>query len=231
MLNVKRVQAITIDLDDTLWPVRPTLEQAYGALLDWLQEQAPGAAMLLNDRSFVTAARKAIARQQPSVMHDVGAVMRQMIASALHHARADMALTEPAFALYYAQRQRVTLFDDALPALEHLAQRYRLVALTNGNADIHAIGLTRYFEASISAADVGAAKPEAAMFEAAAAAMQVQPEQILHVGDDPRMDGMGALQLDMQMVWINREQADWPYARGRRPHLIAPDLSTLRQWL
>lgn len=231
MLKPERIRAITIDLDDTLWPVRPTLERARNSLYGWLQVRAPGAALLLQDRSFVAAARRSIAQQQPAITHDVGAMMQQLIACALKHAHADAALMQPAFERYYQQRQQVTLFADTEPALAYLAPRYRLVALTNGNADVRAMGLGHYFQASISAIDVGAAKPDAAIFQAAVAAVQVQPEQVLHIGDDPHMDGLGALQFGMQMAWINRTQADWPFARGLRPHLVARDLAVLQQWL
>lgn len=231
MLNTRRVRAISIDLDDTLWPVRPTLERAHDSLCRWLDARAPGAAALLRDRDFVAAARQGMALRQPSISHDVSAMRRQLIAGALAQAGADAALMEPAFALYYAQRQQVTLFADAEPALAHLARRYRLVALTNGNADIHAIGLGRYFHASISATDVGAAKPDAAIFRAAADAVGARPKEILHIGDDPHMDGLGALQSGMQMAWINRAQAAWPFASGPQPQLVTHDLEALRQML
>ena len=41
LLDVKRIQAISLDLDDTLWPVWPTIERAERALHDWLQRHAP----------------------------------------------------------------------------------------------------------------------------------------------------------------------------------------------
>lgn len=231
MLNPDRVRAITIDLDDTLWPVQPTLERAHDSLCRWLDARAAGAATLLRDSDFVATARLDAAARQPSLSHDVGAMMRQLIASALAHARADPGLAQPAFALYYQQRQQVSLFPDAEPTLAYLAQRYPLVALTNGNADIRVIGLGDYFLTSIGAGDVGAAKPDAAIFQAAAAAAHVEPTQILHIGDDPYMDGLGALQLGMQMTWINRGQVPWPFAGGPLPQLVVRDLSQLRQWL
>ena len=37
-----RLDAITLDLDDTLWPVDPVIERAEAALMDWFAERAPG---------------------------------------------------------------------------------------------------------------------------------------------------------------------------------------------
>src|SRR6218665_2593121 len=40
-LDMARIRAISIDLDDTLWPIRPTIARAETALLDWLPPQPP----------------------------------------------------------------------------------------------------------------------------------------------------------------------------------------------
>ena len=36
MLDLSRIRAITLDLDDTLWPVWPTIHRAEQVLSDWL---------------------------------------------------------------------------------------------------------------------------------------------------------------------------------------------------
>jgi putative hydrolase of the HAD superfamily len=40
-LDVKRIAAISLDLDDTLWPIWPTIERAERALHEWLLREAP----------------------------------------------------------------------------------------------------------------------------------------------------------------------------------------------
>ena len=44
MLNPAQVRAITLDLDDTLWPILPTLERAEARLQSWLDAEAPATA-------------------------------------------------------------------------------------------------------------------------------------------------------------------------------------------
>ena len=41
-----RVRAITLDLDDTLWPIWPTIARAEGALQQWLADNAPATAAM-----------------------------------------------------------------------------------------------------------------------------------------------------------------------------------------
>ena len=48
MLDITKVKAISLDLDDTLWPVWPTIERAEKALHQWLVEYAPMAAALFS---------------------------------------------------------------------------------------------------------------------------------------------------------------------------------------
>ena len=40
MLDRLKVRAITLDLDDTLWPIWPTIARAERALQDWLRARA-----------------------------------------------------------------------------------------------------------------------------------------------------------------------------------------------
>ncbi|MDB5930798.1 MAG: HAD-superfamily hydrolase subfamily variant 3, partial [Polaromonas sp.] len=41
MLDLTLVKAVTLDLDDTLWPIWPTIERAEKALNGWLAAHAP----------------------------------------------------------------------------------------------------------------------------------------------------------------------------------------------
>lgn len=229
MLDSSRIHAITLDLDDTLWPVWPTIERAERALRQWLGDHAPRTLTHIEaDRQHSMQARQAVLAARPELAHDLG---RQRLEAIRHLLRAmgdDPALAEPAFEVFYAERQRVTLFDDALPALDALAARYRLVAVSNGNADVQRVGLGRYFSAAIAAGEVGVAKPDRRIFELAAQACGVPAQQVLHVGDDARLDALGALQAGMQAAWVNRPGAPWPDEhQPHAPQAAVPDLGAL----
>ena len=110
-------------------------------------------------------------------------------------------------------------------ALEFLAARFPVVALSNGNADIKKIGINRYFSANISAQQFGVAKPDPSIFHAAADSVAVCPTTVLHVGDDPALDVLGALTAGMQAVWLNRTGASWGHPQT--PHAIVSNLTEL----
>ncbi|KPU94264.1 HAD family hydrolase [Variovorax paradoxus] len=224
-LDLKRISAITLDLDDTLWPIWPTIERAEAVLHAWLLREAPKTAALLVTPGVLRELREATAKERSDLAHDLSALRRESIRTALRRAGEDPALADPAFDAFFAERQRVTLYDDALPALKWLSERYPLVAVSNGNADIHKTGVARWFRTAFNARAFGSGKPHAPIFRAAAASVGLLPKDVLHVGDDAELDVVGALDAGMQAAWLVRDERPWVH--GARPQLIVPNLHAL----
>lgn len=231
-LDTSRIRAITIDLDDTLWPIWPTIARAEAVLLQWLTDHAPATATLFSSTESLRAIRNQMVSLRPDLLHDLSALRRESIRLALTQAGDEPALAEPAFELFFAERQRVELFADAHDTLAFLAARYPVVALSNGNADVHRIGIGHYFKASISATAFGIAKPDARIFHAAASAAQVQPHEVLHVGDDAALDVQGALAAGMQAIWLNTPNHPWAHDKhGAPPHATVASLAAISELL
>ncbi len=226
-LDLSRIRAITLDLDDTLWPVWPSIHRAEDVLRAWLDTHAPRTAALARDKEKSHRARQQVQISRPDQTHDLAVIRREAIRQLLHWAGDDPALAEPAFEVFFDARQQVTLFDDALPALQALSARYPVVALSNGNADVHRIGIGQHFHAAISAAQIGVGKPDRRIFTAAAQAAGVPENAVLHIGDDAHLDGAGALAAGMQLAWINRTAEPWPEAIDGQPHAVAQDMQAL----
>lgn len=229
MLDLGKIKAITLDLDDTLWPIWPTIERAEQALHDWLSQHAPMTAALFANPAALREIRGETTTSRPDLKNDMSALRRESIRLALRRAGDDPSLAESAFEVFFAERQRVTLFEDALPALEFLARRYPLVALSNGNADLQRIGLAHFFRAAISAREFGVGKPDPRIFHAAAGAVDTMPDGILHIGDDATLDALGALNAGMQAAWLNRSDQLWPHEQ--EPHLTLTHLGELTELL
>lgn len=229
MLDPARIKGISIDLDDTLWPIWPTIERAEKALHDWLTVHAPMAAALFSSPSALRDIRDYMAHSRPELKHDLSALRRESLRLALYRAGENPLLAEPAFEVFFAERQRVTLFDDARPALEFLASRFPVVSVSNGNASLAAVGLAPLFRAAISAREFGVGKPDPRIFHAAAGAVDLTPQDMLHVGDDATLDALGALNAGMQAAWVNRSDAMWPHEL--EPHVTLASLTELVELL
>ncbi len=226
-LDMGRVRAITLDLDDTLWPVWPTIERAEKAMRSWLSHRAPVTARLSGDTQIQRRLREAAVADHPAIAHHLGDLRREALRRLLVESAEDPALAEPAYRVFFDARQQVDLYPDALTALEALSARFPIVALSNGNADVHRVGIGHFFRAAVNPAITGFSKPDARIFAAAAAEAGVPPAQVLHIGDDAQLDGAGALAAGMQTVWINRRDERWPAELPTAPHAEVASLTAL----
>ena len=219
-----RIRALTLDLDDTLWPIEPVMARAEQRLDAWLREHCPPVAT-----QFPVAAmrvlRDRIAAENPHLAHDFTSQRLLCLRAALAPHGFGETHVEAAFAEFYAARNEVECYGDALPALERLAARFPLVSLSNGNADLARIGLERFFRFSITSRAFGKAKPAAEIFHAACAGLELPPDEVLHVGDDVLVDVVGASAAGLRSAWINRDGRIWEHAT--RPDLIVRDLDEL----
>ena len=221
MIDPSSIQAISLDLDDTLWPIGPIMVRAEAVLQQFLHEHAQATATLCKEPGALMRIRQQLQAERPEWSHDLSALRRESIRRALHQAGDDPALAEPAFEAFFAARHQVDLYDDAQETLSFLSASYPLVALSNGNADVHRVGLGTYFRAAVSAQGFGVAKPDPRIFHEAAARVGVPTQAVLHIGDDAHLDVVGAREAGMQCVWINRGDHAWP-------HDSAPPLTLAR---
>lgn len=200
--------AISLDLDDTLWPIQPVIDRADQRLHDWLVQNCPRAAAAW-PIAEMRALRERVASENPTIAHDFSAQRRMSLLCALQPHGYDETHVENAFAAFSRARNEVDCFADVVPGLERLAKRYTLISLSNGNADLQHIGLARYFSFSVSAREFGMAKPAPQIFLAACARLGLSPTQVLHVGDDPHLDVVAARAAGLRSAWINRTGAVW----------------------
>jgi FMN hydrolase / 5-amino-6-(5-phospho-D-ribitylamino)uracil phosphatase len=225
-----RILALTLDLDDTLWPVLPALECADRELDAYLRTHHPAVAT----RWPIAAMRQLraqIAAERLDLAHDFTTQRHLTMRRAFAACDAGEAPIEALWEIYYAARNRVELYADALPALQRIAARWPVASLTNGNADLQRIGIRAHFHCHVCARDTGVGKPDARIFHAAATQLGVAPGELLHVGDDPQLDICGARDAGLHTAWINRTQAPWPASLGAPPDLDLPDLGALADWL
>jgi HAD superfamily hydrolase (TIGR01509 family) len=210
---------LSFDLDDTLWAVEPVLHAAEAAMLGWLEQHHPRV-MLRHDRESLRALRLRIAAQIPERSHDMTFLRRRALAELFAAAGQPVAHADEAFEVFYAARNRVKLYDDVATSLVRLSARYRLFALSNGNANLARCGIAHWFEGHITAISAGAPKPDLRIFTSLLAAAGVAAGQVLHIGDDPRLDVIGATEAGMQAAWLNRDAKSWPAQLPPPPRTI-----------
>lgn len=240
---------LSFDLDDTLWPVGPVIAAAERDLWSWLHERHPQTVGGHSIESL-QAMRALTAERYPELGHDLTFLRRRSLKDlfeAAGHAKwpadaqspADtespgdaqspvgaqsptdaQSLADEAFEVFFTARNRVELYDDVQSSLQRLQSRYRLFALSNGNADLRRCGIDHWFAGHVTARSAGAAKPDARIFARLLTEAGVEAHEVLHIGDDPVTDVGGAMRAGMQAVWLNRDGRAWPHDLAPPPRTI-----------
>lgn len=204
------LSTLSFDLDDTVWDPRPALIAADKAQWQHLAADFPALTKHFT-QDQVMGFRKRVIDNAPMIVGDVTAlrieVMRQLLISLDVPAERAVSAAHDAFAAFMAHRNDVILFPDAVPVLSELAQRFTLIAITNGNADVYQTPLAPFFQLAFRADEVGSAKPDAKIFEVAMRASSCAPAEMIHIGDSIETDVKGALNAGVKPIWFNAEGA------------------------
>jgi HAD superfamily hydrolase (TIGR01549 family) len=209
MPTLSHIRAITLDLDDTLWPVAPTIAGAERDLLEWLLVHTPKTAELTQQADVKQSIRQSVIAKHTAKSHDLGFLRCEVIRETMRQAGDDPLLADQAYAVFDAARQRVTLYEGVEEALARLSAKFRLVAISNGTADVFVTPAAPYFHAAFKAHEVGVAKPHPKIYQMASAHLDLNADQILHVGDDAHADAWGARAAGLHTVWINPQGHPW----------------------
>jgi len=226
------IRLISFDLDDTLWPCMPTIEAAEQAVWEWIERDYPGLAAATNPQGLMDL-RRTMMRNDPLLQVNLTQMRRLFYQHLVFQHGLPEAFVEQGMALFLEWRNRVEPFAEVSEVLQQLQHRFALAALSNGNADIFQTGLGQYFHYRLSAAEVMSAKPEPEMFAALCHQSGLPPQQILHVGDHPRHDILGAQNSGLKSAWINREGREWPQELALHPDIQCQNLNELlhHPWL
>ena len=199
----------------------------------WTSKQATLLRGWLGERGHLLTVRYAMRYGNPSIASELDQLKAEGATRILIvplYPQYSGTTTASVFDAFFAERQRVEFYGDALPALAFLSSRYPLVALSNGNADVQRVGIGHHFCAAFSATTLGVGKPDPRMFQVGARAAGASPEAVLHIGDDAHLDGVGALNAGMQMAWVNRGGHAWEHP-VHAPHVTVAELRSLCELL
>ena len=110
-----------------------------------------------------------------------------------------------------ASRFRLQPYPGVEDTLRQLHSQYRLAVISDAQTpyalpELHAAGLSGYFDPIIISGDVGFRKPDLRLFSAALSAMKMDPSEVVHVGNDMYRDIYGAQGLKMKAVFFKSNQ-------------------------
>lgn len=214
--TLHNIRAITLDLDDTLWEIGPVIRRAEADLWQWLSDNYPEIPRKFSTDDLLQL-RLQVANEFQEHSHDFRFLRKKVLEQVALDCGYTTDLVDPAFAVFDAARNRVEFYPDVLPALEELSNEFTVIAVTNGNANLQTIGIRHLFHEVVTAVSAGCAKPGRPIFDEAVSRAGVQAAEVLHVGDHPAIDIVGAMEAGLRTAWMNRNGNTWP------GELTAPD--------
>ncbi|TFF77842.1 HAD family hydrolase [Aeromonas taiwanensis] len=205
------VAAITFDLDDTLYDNGPAIARAEQWMLGHLRSEYLATAML--DKPRWLALKRQLLLSRPELRDDVSLARLHGIREALVQGGMPPSQAaqeaETVFAGFLAERSKIAVSDETHALLARLAGRYPLAVITNGNLDLVQAGLADYFTLVCKAGAGARMKPAPDMFMQVQAALGLAPGRILHVGDHPETDVLGARLHGFRAAWLNERGQSW----------------------
>lgn len=199
------IKALSFDLDDTLYPNAEVIHQAELAMQQRLLQLLGDVGF--NQPEYWWQQRKNLSALQPEIRHDVSRwrlLALELGLTAQGISRCEAAeIAELAMTAFLTARTNIKLPAQIRPFLQQLATRFPLVAITNGNADIHQMGVGDLFQFALRAGPDGRMKPYPDLFLNAAERLQIEPSALLHIGDHVKSDVLGALHAGCQTAWLN----------------------------
>ncbi len=188
----------------------PTIEYAEETLYQWLAQNFPRITDRHNPEDMISIRQQFMLTDERFTI-DLTLLRYEFLKLLAREAGYDSkAVSEAGFEVFYEARQEVIFYDDVLPCLERLQSKYRLGAISNGNANVDKVGLGHLIEHSVSASELKVAKPDKLIFHDLVERFGVPANRVLYVGDHPEYDVVGPRDAGLQAIWINRENNVWP---------------------
>jgi putative hydrolase of the HAD superfamily len=222
------IEALLLDLDDTILDNRAGLDTALREFSQWLAGRlgdAPPAVVQAQLRASSEWFWSDDERHRWGRL-DMPGSRRAFLTHAIETiGRPAPELVTEATDRYCALRDACLVpFAGALEALAQLRERTSALGLvTNGaaaaqRAKIDRFDLARFFDVIVVEGEAGFGKPDRRVFERALAAVAVAPARALMAGDNYECDVLGSLDAGLHAVWIDRERVAQTPAVPPRPH-------------
>jgi putative hydrolase of the HAD superfamily len=124
-------------------------------------------------------------------------------------------LLEAYYLEVYSERKVYPEVASVLKSFKTMGTRMGIVSNTTNpvfmkEMEMQATGLKSFFEFAIYSSNTPYRKPHPSIFELAITHLDMNPEEILFVGDTISMDVVGAQGVGMKSAWLNRDGKNLP---------------------
>jgi 2-haloalkanoic acid dehalogenase type II len=209
MTDLTGIKAISFDADGTLWDFQQVMRHSLGKVMEELEHLDPQAAAAL-DIDRMIAIRNRVADELKGKTTNLEDIRFQAFRRTLEEInRPNEELARHLNEVYFRHRFEDTEpYDDVLPALQTLRERYRLGLLSNGNSYPERCGFEGIFDSVVFSQERRIEKPDPTIFRITLRELGCSEAELLHVGDSLENDVEGAHGAGIMCAWLNRDQVE-----------------------
>jgi putative hydrolase of the HAD superfamily len=111
---------------------------------------------------------------------------------------------------HFAEAGVWELFPEVIEVLEQLAPKYSLAVVSSFDGRLRMIleqlGISKYFPQVFVSSELGVDKPDPEIYRRALKFSALQPDEVLHVGDDPERDWKAAAAAGLSIFELKRPE-------------------------
>ncbi|NVK22011.1 MAG: HAD-IA family hydrolase [Kangiellaceae bacterium] len=201
-INWQQIKVISFDLDDTLWDNSGVIERCNQKLYDFLCDKHEPIKHHFTVQSMQRLSDQLIATEQEH-LENMTVLRKHVIEHMLQETAGDLALVNPAFAVFYHWRNHIDIPNISIDLLGKLQKKYTLYAVSNGNSNLYQLNIRHYFKKHFIAGIDGRAKPSPEMLNKVCQLEQIEPQQLLHIGDSFETDIQSSIAASCQHLEIH----------------------------
>ena len=111
---------------------------------------------------------------------------------------------------HFAEAGVWKLYPEVVDVLRELQPHYQLAVISNFDGRLRLIlehlGISKFFEHVFVSSEIGADKPDPEIFRRALKFVNLKPDQVLYVGDDPNRDWKAAAAAGLSVFKLDRDK-------------------------
>ncbi len=183
------VKAILFDLDNTLYDEREYIFGAFQDISDFLSKRFPN-----RKEDFYRALLSEFEKKGSLYPYLFDDTLRELDLY-------DKELVKQMVAKFHQSSPEIRLYEGAKEVLLKLKEQYALALITNGNVEmqkrkVQLLGILDIFQKIVYAQIYGTEeKPSGLPYQDALRGLNVEPGEVIYVGDNPYIDFIGAKKL------------------------------------
>ena len=192
-INLEKIKVISFDLDNTLYDNSPVIKKAEKQSQQYLSKEFVKQDKIFDVDQFISV-RKSLIKNNNIAFDNLTYLRQECLKQVCMNLQNSAHIVKKATEIFIDLRQEAEIPLEINYMIEEFSKRFILVSMTNGNCDAENLSVGKYFKKNYSPQQGYRAKPHTEMYKKVISDFEIKPEELLHIGDEEKSDGMGASQ-------------------------------------